>query len=292
MAALDLQHIMITIAFMATLGVVLSVILVLANRKLQVYEDPRIDEVEELLPHTNCGACGTAGCRPFAEAVISGEINPAQCTVNSQDATEEIADYLGIDTGDVVKQVARLACAGGSHVARSKAHYEGLESCRAAAIVAGGPKGCSWGCLGLADCEHICDQQAISMNRNGLPDVDSEKCTACNDCVEICPKDLFSLQPVTHRLWIACRNLQHGDDAENDCEVACNACERCAVDSPDGLIEIRNNLAVINYKQNNLASPIAAERCPTGAIVWLNNGTPVKGKKAKRIVRKEALPIH
>lgn len=292
MAALDLHHIAITIAFMATLGVVLSVILVFANRKLRIYEDPRIDEVEELLPHSNCGACGTAGCRPFAEALINGNITPAQCTVNSPDITEEIAAYLGVDAGNVIKQVARLACAGGTHVARNKAHYDGLESCRAAAVIAGGPKGCSWGCLGLADCAHVCDRNAIHMNHFGLPVVDPDKCTACNDCVEICPKGLFSLQPVTHRLWVACKNLQHGDDAENNCEVACNACERCAVDSPGGLIEIRDNLAVINYTQNHLASPVAVERCPTGAIVWLNNETPVKGKKAKRILRKEALPIH
>ncbi|WP_419610318.1 RnfABCDGE type electron transport complex subunit B [Thiolapillus sp.] len=292
MVEFDWSHVALTIVFMSGLGLLLSAILVLANRKLWTYEDPRIDEVEELLPHTNCGACGTAGCRPFAEALISGDITPAQCTVNSKDAIDEIADYLGVDAGDVIKRVARLACAGGSHVARNKAHYGGLESCRAAAVVAGGPKDCSWGCLGLADCADVCDQDAIAMNRFGLPVVDPEKCTTCNDCVEICPKGLFSLQPVDHRLWVACKNLLHGDDAENDCEVACNACERCAKDSPDGLIEIRDNLAVIDYHKNHLASPVATERCPTGAIVWLDNEIPVKGKKAKRIIRKEALPTH
>jgi RnfABCDGE-type electron transport complex B subunit len=291
MAEIELSHILITIGFMSALGLMLSGILAVANRKLWVHEDPRIDEVEELLPSTNCGACGTAGCRPFAEALIRGELQPAQCTVNSRDAAEEIADYLGVDAGDAVKRVARLACAGGTHVARNKAHYDGLNSCRAAAVVSGGPKSCAWGCIGLSDCADVCDQQAIHMNRVGLPVVDPEKCTACNDCVEICPKGLFSLQPVTHQLWVACRNLLHGDEAETDCEVACTACEKCAVDAPDGLIRIQNNLAVIDYSRNHLASPVAMERCPTGAIVWLKEEQPVKGREAKRVVRKQPLPI-
>lgn len=277
---------------MAALGILLAALLAVANRMLWVYEDPRIDEVEELLPATNCGACGTAGCRPFAEALIAGDVTPAQCTVASADATEDIADYLGVDAGDVEKRVARLACAGGTHVARMRAHYDGLDTCRAAAVISGGPKSCVWGCIGLADCEVVCDFDAISMDKHGLPVVDTAKCTACGDCVDVCPKALFSIHEVSHRLWVACKNLLDGDDAEADCEVACTACERCAKDSPEGLIEIRDYLAIVDYTRNELASPVATERCPTGAIVWLDEvkGT-LKGRKAKRIVRKEALPM-
>ncbi len=291
MAEIGLSPFLIAVAFMSFLGLMLSGILALANRKLWVYEDPRIDEIEELLPSTNCGACGTAGCRPFAEALIKGELKPAQCTVSSRDATQEIADYLGVDAGDVVKRVARLACAGGAHVARNQAHYDGLASCRAAAVISGGPKGCAWGCIGLSDCAEVCDQAAIHMNPVGLPVVDPEKCTACNDCVEICPKGLFSLQPVTHQLWVACKNLLHGDEAEADCEVTCTACGKCAADAPDGLIEIHQNLAIIDYQNNHLASPAAIERCPTGAIVWIEQEQATKGKAAKRVLRQQPLPI-
>src|SRR5512145_2522222 len=77
--------------------------------------------------------------------------------------------------------------------ARTRARYDGVKSCRAASLVSGGGKGCSWGCLGLADCEVVCDFDAITMNRHGLPVVDEDKCTACGDCVEVCPKALFSL---------------------------------------------------------------------------------------------------
>jgi len=288
----DFQSIAVAVAFMAAFGMILSLILVVANKNLFVYEDPRIDDVEDMLPHANCGACGTAGCRPFAEMLIKGEVDPAACTVNSKDMNKAIADFLGVDLGKVEKRVARLACAGGTHVAQMRATYAGLKSCRAASLVSGGGKACAWGCIGLGDCADVCDFDAIALDRHGLPVVDIDKCTACGDCVDICPKDLFEIHPVGHRLWVACKNQDFGDDAENLCDVACTACERCSVDAPEGLIEISGNLATIDYSKNALASRVAMERCPTGAIVWLDDKRGVqKGRDAKKIIRKEALPV-
>ncbi|KAA6183796.1 RnfABCDGE type electron transport complex subunit B [Thiohalocapsa marina] len=284
--------ILTAVGFMATLGLLLAIILIVANRWLYVYEDPRIDQVEDLLPRANCGACGTAGCRPFAEMLVKGEIEPGRCTVNSTEMNQVIADFLGVDLGAGEKRVARLACAGGDHVAGMRAAYQGLHTCRAAALVSGGGKGCAWGCLGLGDCEVVCDFNAIQLDRHGLPVVDESKCTACGDCVDVCPKDLFSLHPVSHRLWVACKNLDFGDEAERQCAVVCTACGRCAQDSPEGLIEIRDNLAQVDYGKNALASKVAIERCPTGAIVWLEpGGLVLKGRDARKVIRKEALPI-
>ncbi len=280
------------VGFMTALGLLLAMMLVIANKRLYVFEDPRIDQIEDLLPMANCGACGTAGCRPFAEQLINGETEPAKCTVNSNSMNEIIAGILGVELVASEKRVARLACAGGGNVAYVRATYSGLKSCRAAALVAGGGRGCSWGCLGFADCELACKFDAIYMDRQGLPVVIEERCTACGDCVTLCPKNLFSLHPVSHRLWVACLNLEAGEQAEEHCEVACTACGRCAQDSPEGLIQIQNNLAVIDYTNNSLASTVAIERCPTGAIIWLKeNGTVVKGREARKVVRKGALPV-
>lgn len=291
MEASSLVHIAIASAFMAALGIALATVLAFANRRLYVYEDPRIDEVEALLPSANCGACGEAGCRPFAEALLAGRTEPAKCTVNSADMNQAVADFLGVDVGSAEKRVARLACAGGSHVAFTRARYRGLKSCRAAAVVSGGGKGCSWGCLGLADCEAVCDFNAIQMNKHGLPVVDAAMCTACGDCVDVCPKDLFSLEPVSHRLWVACKNQDFADEGEAHCEVVCTACARCVADSPEGLIAIEDNLAVVDYEKNELASKIAIERCPTGAIVWLDDVKgAIKGAGARKVTRKEPLP--
>ncbi|MDP1634586.1 MAG: (Fe-S)-binding protein [Gallionellaceae bacterium] len=286
-----LYSIIITGAFMAVLGGLLALVLAIASKKLYVYEDPRIAEVEELLPHSNCGACGTAGCHNFAEQVVAGELEPARCTVNPPDHNAEIAGLLGVALGDVEKRVARLACAGGKHVATMRARYAGLSSCRAATVAGGGGKSCAWGCLGLGDCADVCDFDAITMDIHGLPVVDGAKCTACGDCVDICPKDLFSLHVLSHKLWVACRNEDNGDAAEAACEVACTACERCVVDAAPGLVGMVRNLAVVDYDKNAIADRKAIERCPTGAIVWLEGDRIVKGKAAKKIIRIEPLPV-
>lgn len=277
--------------FMALLGGFLAWVLAMANKRLYVFEDPRIEQVEDLLPKSNCGACGTAGCRNFAEQVVAGQIEPARCTVNAPDMNGHIAKYLGVDLGNVEKRVARLACAGGRHVARMRAHYAGLSSCRAAAVVGGGGKACAWGCLGLGDCAHVCDFDAIHMNASGLPVVDAARCTACGDCVDICPKGLFSLEAVSHHLWVACKNHADGDTAEMQCEVACTACGKCVADAPEGLMQLDRELAVIDYSKNKLATPDVIARCPSGAIVWLDDGRVKKGREAKRIVRTEPLPV-
>jgi Na+-translocating ferredoxin:NAD+ oxidoreductase RNF subunit RnfB len=278
--------ILITIAALGGLTLILAVMLITANKKLYVYEDPRIDVVEDMLPHANCGACGFPGCRPFAEALVSDKVLPGKCTVSSEEGRLAIAQFLGVDPGSEEKRVARLACAGGVNVARNRANYQGLSSCQAASLVSGGGKGCFWGCLGHGDCERVCDFDAITMNQFSLPVVDLEKCTACGDCVEVCPKDLFSLQPVSHKLWVACKNLEFGDDILEECQVACTACGKCAMDAPGNLIEMKQNLPVINYAENH-HTQIPIQRCPTGAIVWLDDEMGIiKGKESKKIIRK------
>ena len=130
------------------------------------------------------------------------------------------------------------------------------------------------------------------MDAHGIPQVQGDKCTACGDCVDICPKDLISLEPISNHLWVACKNHEFGDSAESKCQVACNACGRCVVDAPEGLITIKDNLALIDYKKSKLASHLAIERCPTGAIVWFNDtDSYIKGGQAKRIIRHQPLPI-
>ncbi|MBT8189266.1 MAG: RnfABCDGE type electron transport complex subunit B [Saprospiraceae bacterium] len=271
---------------LGTLTLILAMMLIIANKKLYVYEDPRIDIVEDMLPHANCGACGKPGCRPFAEALVAGEVLPGKCTVSSEEGRQAIAEYLGVALGSEDKIVARLACAGGTNVALNRANYKGLDSCQAASLVSGGGKGCFWGCLGIGDCDVVCDFDAITMNEFSIPVVDTEKCTACGDCVEVCPKDLFSLRSLNHQLWVACKNLEQGDDILEECQVGCTACGKCAMDAPGDLITMGNNLPVVNYNNyKNVKEPI--ERCPTGAIVWLDEKLgPVKGAESKKIIRK------
>ena len=283
--------ILTSIAALGGLTIVLALMLIIANKQLHVHEDPRIDVVDDMLPHANCGACGFPGCRPFAEALVAQKATPGKCTVSSEEGLQQIAAFLGVDVGAGEKIVARLACAGGTNVAQNRARYQGLQSCQAASLVSGGGKGCFWGCLGLGDCAVSCSFDAITMNPHALPVVDEDKCTACGDCVEACPKGLFSLQPQNHRLWVACKNLDEGDDILEDCQVACTACARCAKDAPNGLIEMKDNLPVVDYSRNhNTHVPI--QRCPTGAIVWIDEKKGVvKGPQSKKVIRKGERPV-
>jgi Na+-translocating ferredoxin:NAD+ oxidoreductase RNF subunit RnfB len=265
-AAMTLHAILI----LGGVGLVFAVFIALANRQLWVWEDPRIDVVASMLPNANCGACGLPGCRAFAEQAVEGRVTPSQCTVGSDDAHAAIAGFLGVDAGSAVRRVARLHCAGGSDVAEVQAEYRGVGSCAAAAAVAGGGKGCAWGCLGLADCERVCDFDAIAMSDTGLPVVDPAKCTACGDCVEACPKGLFALLPVTEHLLVQCKSLLGGDAAAERCTVACTACGKCVQDASPGLISVASGVAVVNYDLDVLADAAAVARCPTGAIVWLS----------------------
>jgi electron transport complex protein RnfB len=277
----------IAITTLAALSFVFASLLVLAHKKLHVDEDPRIDAAHQMLPGTNCGACGFPGCLGLAEAMVAGSALPGKCTVMSEEDRDDLAAFLGVDAGAEEKVVARLACAGGTNVARNRARYAGLPSCRAAALVAGGGKGCFWGCLGLGDCEVVCDFDAIYMNEHELPVVIDDLCTACGDCVDACPKDLFSLHPVSHRLWVACKNLEKGDAVLDECDVGCDACGRCAADAPD-VIKMIDNLPVVDYSRNHDVRD-AIERCPTGAIVWFDSKAgPTTGRAARRVVRLSA----
>ena len=256
---------------LAALAVVLSSILLVAGRFLRVVEDRRLEPLVSLLPGTNCGACGRAGCRAFATALLAGEESPAGCTVSSPAAHRQIARFLNVAVGVAERRVARLACAGDGDVAPVVANYEGERQCATAAVVGGGGKACAWGCLGFGDCERSCTYDAIEMSPAGLPVVDEERCTACGDCVRACPRDLFRIVPETQPLWVACNNPLAGNDLLETCRVACTACKRCVQDAPEHL-QLEHNLPRRIEGAPGRPPRAAIERCPTGAIVGFRDG--------------------
>ena len=287
-----MSDLLIALFLMSGLGALLSVGLAMADRRLRLDFDPRIDALTGMLPGVNCGACGRGGCRAFAEAVIAGLIVPSRCTVSDPAGIKAVTRYLEVEAGTTVKRVARLACAGGANVARNRAVYGHGESCRGAALISGGAKGCAWGCLGLGDCAAVCGIGAIRMNEHNLPVVDEARCTACNDCVEVCPKDLFSIHPTSHHLWVACKSLDEGDAALAECAVACTGCAYCAEDAERGGVSMAGALPVVDYGRNAVFSQEIIQRCPTGAIVWIgDNGSVEKGAASPPVIRRSPLPV-
>jgi electron transport complex protein RnfB len=257
------------IAVMTGLGLWFAVVLAIAYRFLRVEEDPRLEVVEELLPGNNCGACGQPGCVAFAEKLVTAEATPGKCTVADEGTLEQLATFLGVDVGAEEKRIARLKCAGGAANVRDFARYQGMSTCRGAVVVDGGGRGCIWGCLGLGDCERACTFDAIAMNEDDLPVVEPDLCTACGDCVDVCPVDLFVLVPESEKLFVQCSSPLAGEDALSRCNVACDACGRCALDSPGDTVEMVNGLPIVHYDRGVRPTPAATWRCPTASIVWL-----------------------
>ena len=277
-----MNSLLVAPAIMVGIGLFFGTVLAIAQRFLKVDEDPRIEATNELLPGTNCGACGQPGCLPFAEKLVAGEVDPGQCTVSTDETIEQIAEYLQVDAGRAEKLVARVRCNGGHLQANQIAEYQGFEGCRAAAVVSGGGKGCAWGCLGLGDCEAACTFDAIHMNNNGLPQVDMDKCRACPDCVAACPRDLMELVPLNQNLYVQCNIPLAGEAATQLCKVACDACGKCVADATPGLITMRDNLPVIDHASGAEQRPEAIFRCATRSIVWLE-GEQFQDQETRRV---------
>jgi len=242
------MDILIPILTLGTLGLIFGIGLALASKKLAVKTDPRLEAIHGLLPGANCGACGGAGCFGFAESLLSGKTSIDACRVAEEKTKERIAQLLGQKLEKKIKKIAGLHCNGGRKV-KDRFLYQGIEDCLAANLVLGGQKECVWGCLGFASCVKICPFGAISMSAEELPVVDKDKCKACNKCVLICPKKLFTLVPLTHNVYVACSSHDLGKDTKAVCPVGCIACKLCEKACKFDAIHVVDNLAVIDYNK-------------------------------------------
>ena len=107
------QTIIWTIAIISVLGAVLAVVLYLVAKKFKVEEDPRIDQVEKVLPGANCGGCGQAGCHAFAQhCVESPDLGSCFCPVGGNDVMQKVADVLGLKVEAKEPMVAVVRCNG------------------------------------------------------------------------------------------------------------------------------------------------------------------------------------
>ncbi|MEG2758521.1 MAG: Fe-S cluster domain-containing protein, partial [Rikenellaceae bacterium] len=256
------------------LGAFAAILLYFVARKFFVYEDPRIDEVEAMLPSANCGGCGYPGCRGFADALIkAGDMKGFHCSVGGTPVMNNIAEKLGLVAEAQDPMVAVVRC-GGTCDKRPKTNtYVGKSKCSVAAALYGGETGCSYGCLGMGDCVEACLFGALTIDpKTGLPVVDQDKCTACGACVAACPKQIIELRKKgvkDRRVFVSCVNKAKGAVAKKSCDAACIGCGKCVKVCPFEAIELKNNLAYIDYNKCKLCRKCVDE-CPTGAI-WAVN---------------------
>jgi len=259
------MEIILPVLTLGILGLLFGLGLAIASKKLAVKIDPRLDKVHSFLPGSNCGSCGNAGCFGFAEAVLSGQQAIDNCRLTSDQNKEEIAKVLGRELKKQLKTIAVLHCEGGCKV-QDRFTYQGIKDCTAANLQFGGQKECLWGCLGFGTCVPACPFGALRMSPQGLPIVNSKKCKACNKCVLICPKKIFSLIPAEHNIYIACASHNTSKDTKTICPVGCIACKLCEKICKFTAIQIIDNLAVIDYNKCTACGE-CVKVCPVKCIV-------------------------
>ncbi len=252
----------IAAAVMGGLGVLLVLMLILANRVFLVQPNPLEAKVRSVLPGANCGGCSYPGCDAYAAAVARGDAPPDACPVGGASVAEKIGKIMGVEVEGGEPRVAFLLCQGGSDIVAQSADYKGIPTCRAANLVGGGTKACAYGCLGFGDCTTVCPFDAIHMGPKGLPVVDREKCTACGICVKTCPKSVLRLVPLSKQVFLACNSADKGKAVRDVCKIGCHACSICVKMCPYGALEMVNNLPVMNLEKC-VDCGICYQKCPT-----------------------------
>ena len=263
-----------TIVILTVLGLLLALMLFFIARKFKVEEDPRIDEVEKVMPGANCGGCGFAGCRAFADAAVKApNLDNNYCPVGGNEVMKKVAAILGYEVKEKAPMVAVVRCNGSCDKRPKLNEYDGAPSCKVKASLYAGDTGCSFGCLGCGDCVDACQFGAITMDPStGLPLVDEMKCSGCGACAKACPKKVIELRnkgPRGMRIYVSCVNKDKGAVARKACSAACIGCGKCAKVCPQEAITVESNLAYIDFTKCKLCKKCVAE-CPTGAIHAVN----------------------
>jgi Na+-translocating ferredoxin:NAD+ oxidoreductase subunit B len=266
--------VLITIISLSLLAFMSAVILYFVAQKFKVFEDPRIDIVQALLPAANCGGCGFAGCRNMAEALVKADsFEGLYCPVGGAPVMAEAAKILGKTAPVVDPTVAVLKCNGSPEYSPRTSQYNGASDCRISNSLYIGETDCSYGCLGNGDCERACAFNALHMDPlTGLPVIIDDKCVSCGACVKACPRHLIELRKKAkkdRKIFVACSNCDKGGPARRACKVACIACNKCVKVCEFNAITIENNLAYIDASKCTFCRKCAPE-CPTNAILELN----------------------
>jgi Na+-translocating ferredoxin:NAD+ oxidoreductase RNF subunit RnfB len=282
------EVIIATIITISSVGIIAAVILYWASQKFKVFEDPRIDEVEEVLPSANCGGCGYPGCRPFAEACVKAdELDNLYCPVGGNETMANVAKVLGKTAAEKDKMVAVIRCNGAPQFRKKTTTFDGALNCTIQSNLYSGESDCPYGCLGLGECVDACAFDAMYMDpETELPVVIEDKCTACGACVAACPKDIIELRPVgknSRRIFVSCINQDKGGTAKKACAVACTGCTLCFKECKYDAITIENFLAYIDPVKCVLCRKCVVV-CPTDTIWEVN--LPVR--KAKPVIENKS----
>ncbi len=265
---MNFLYVVYAVLTMGGLSLFLGLVLGIASIRFHIDVDPRVTHVVQVLPGSNCGACGFPGCEAAAESIVKGEAPYNACVAGGYKVAKQVAAILGVEAGEEgVATVAAVGCGGGSGKVKMRFAYEGIHQCAAANQLIGGPLACNYGCLGFGDCAGSCPFDALHMGSDKLPKVDPVKCTSCGICVVTCPRGIMKLISDTGDFVVACNSLDPGKTVRKVCQVGCIGCKicekACPVEPP--AITVQDNLAEFNYETCTNCG-ICFEKCPTKCI--------------------------
>lgn len=251
---------------MLAVALALGIAILLVSKKFHVQADDKVDDILDILPGANCGACGYVGCEAYAKALATNADEPLTlCTVGGGSTVDALAKYLGQDEQEFTQEIASVKCMGSKDFTQSRYEYQGLKTCAASNVLQSGPSMCQYGCMGFGDCVAVCDYDAIHIV-NGLAIVDPDKCTACKKCVGVCPKQLIHMVPKRNNLHeVRCSNLLSGVLTKQMCDIGCIACKKCQKVCEDNAIEMRLGVACIDQNKCTQCGK-CYEVCPTSCI--------------------------
>ena len=258
------NDIIIAFIVVSSVGLVAGILLAIVSHLFKSPKNELISNVRDCLPGVNCGACGYKGCDDYAEAVASGSAEPNLCIPGSEATVAALSQVLGIEVKEASKMTAFAHCHGNCDATEHRAEYSGIKTCKAAAMIYGGPNSCSYGCLGFGDCAEVCPSGLICI-KDGIAHIDARECLGCGLCAKVCPKHIITLVPKTSATVVMCSSKDKGADARKLCKNACIGCKKCEKNCEAGAVTVTNNLAHIDREKCTNCGK-CAEVCPTHCI--------------------------
>ena len=166
----------IVVILLAIVAAIFGIILGYSAIRFKIEGNPVVDQIDALLPQTQCGQCTYPGCRPYAEAIASGEAEINQCPPGGEATIAALADLLNVE-------VIPLNAENGE-VKESKTIVRIDEQT----------------CIGCTLCIQACPVDAILGSAKQMHTIISSECTGCNLCIPPCPVDCIHIIPVEQNL--------------------------------------------------------------------------------------------
>lgn len=261
-----MNSILIAVIIVAAIGLILGIVLAVCSIVFAVPVNEKTEKIRECLPGANCGACGFSGCDGYANALSEGTTEETTlCSPGGNEAAKQIASVLGVAASKVKPKVAVVLCQGNNGNVGTKLDYKGVDSCKMAAQLFGGPKDCVYGCLGFGDCVRKCPYDAIFIC-DGVARINPDRCRACKMCIDTCPRNLIELLPLeTAQAGVFCKNRDKGAKTRKQCKVGCIGCMRCVKICENDAVKVESNVAHVDYEKC-IGCGKCEEACPNGSI--------------------------